>query len=75
MVRTSPSRLPKFHHKLKLTGEGRSISTPLTILTRGFLWRIRVEVSAYVGFCVYSDHGRMEELSYRNVFLKKIKTC
>jgi len=45
MESTSPNRLPKFHHILKFTGEGRSISTPLTILTRGSLWRSRERVS------------------------------
>ena len=45
MVKTSPRRLPKFHHILKLTGEGRSIRTPLTILIRGLRWRRRMEVT------------------------------
>lgn len=43
-MRISPSSLPKFHHILKLTGEGRSIRTPLTILTKGFLMRMRMRV-------------------------------
>ena len=50
MVKTSPSRLPKFHHILKLTGEGRSISTPLTILIKGLLWRMRVAVTPPIFF-------------------------
>ena len=39
---TRPSKLPKFHQIEKLTGEGRSTSTPLTILIKGFSWRRRV---------------------------------
>ena len=73
MVRTSPSRLPKFHHMLKLTGEGRSISTPLTILTSGFLWRIRVAVRDGVGLRGYSDHGRMGEFSLSERISEKNK--
>ena len=45
MESTSPNRLPKFHHILKFTGEGRSISAPLTILTKGSLCRRRVRVT------------------------------
>ena len=73
MVRTSPSSLPKFHHILKLTGEGRSIKTPLTILTRGFLWRIRVEVRAASVLKRYSDHGRLEESSFLERIFEKNK--
>ena len=42
ITRTRPSKLPKFHQIEKFTGEGRSTSTPLTILIKGFSWRKRV---------------------------------
>ena len=38
---TSPNNLPKFHHILKFTGDGKSTKVPLTIFSKGFLCRIR----------------------------------
>ena len=50
MVSTSPKRLPKFHHRLKLTGEGRSTRAPFTIRTKGLLCRIRARVTTALSY-------------------------
>ena len=70
MVRTSPRRLPKFHHMLKLTGEGRSIRTPFTILTRGLLWRMRACVTPRPGAVlpILNKYHRAYAVVYRTYF-------
>ena len=44
IIKTKPNKLPKFHHTLKLMGDGKSTRVPFRIFINGSDVRVRVFV-------------------------------
>ena len=78
IISINPSKLPKFHHILKLTGEGRSTKVLFKILKRGSEQRARIEVTDDIYYeivFILIKYRPVNSTVNSNIFLKKIKTC